>query len=258
MTPGRVHTILLEAHRARTPLLFLLLDPDRGNATEAGDTVRDAHGAGVDGFLVGGSLTAHGSLDAFLREMKRATDRPVVSFPGGIHQISGEADAILFLSIISGRNPDSLIHQHVQAAPIIRRLGLEAVSTAYMLIESGAVTSAEFMSGTRPIPRAKTDIAVAHALAADMLGFGAVYLEAGSGAPQPVPPAMIARVSQSVDLPLFVGGGIRTPEAAADAARSGATVVVTGNHFETAEHRAQLRSFSDAVHGARLPAGTDL
>jgi putative glycerol-1-phosphate prenyltransferase len=256
MTRGRVHSLLLEAHRARTPLLFLLLDPDRGSAAEARETVQAAVASGVDGFLVGGSLTAHGSLDYYLRELKSVTDLPVVLFPGGIHQISGEADAILFLSIISGRNPDSLIHQHVQAAPIIRRLGLEAVSTGYMLVESGAVSSAEFMSGTRPIPRAKTEIAVAHALAAELLGFTALYLEAGSGAPQPVPAAMIARVAQSVPMPLFVGGGIRTPEAAAVAAQSGATVVVTGNHFETPEHRAQLRAFTDAVHGARIPGGT--
>ena len=256
MKNRRVHTVLMDAHRARTPLLFLLLDPDRGTVAEACDTARIAHEAGVDAFLVGGSLTAHGSLDAYLRDVKTVTDRPVVLFPGGLHQISGEADAILFLSIISGRNPDSLIHQHVQAAPMLRRLGLEAVSTAYMLIEAGAVSSAEFMSGTRPIPREKTDIAVAHALAAELLGFTAIYLEAGSGAPLPVPAAMIARVAQSVDVPLLVGGGLRSPEAAAEAARSGATAVVVGNHFEAKAHHAQLRDFAVAVHTARNPAGT--
>jgi phosphoglycerol geranylgeranyltransferase len=252
---GRIHTLFLDAHRARRALLLLLLDPDHASLEDAQHLALHAREAGVDALLVGGSLTAHGSLDDFIRGVKEATDRPVVLFPGGIHQISGEADAILFLSIISGRNPDSLIHQHVLAAPIVRRLGLEAVATAYMLIESGAVSSAEFMSGTRPIPRAKADIAVAHALAAEILGFQMLYLEAGSGAPLPVPTGTIARVAQSVDLPLLVGGGLRTPEAAAAAARAGATAVVVGTHFESAGNLVQLRAFADAVHGARSTAG---
>ncbi|MBL0173868.1 MAG: geranylgeranylglyceryl/heptaprenylglyceryl phosphate synthase [Ignavibacteria bacterium] len=253
--PGRIHTFFLDAHRAHRPLLLLLLDPDHASLEDAQILARDAREAGVDGLLVGGSLTAHAHLDRFIRGVKEVTDSPVVLFPGGIHQISGEADAILFLSIISGRNPDSLIHQHVLAAPIVRRLGLEAVATAYMLIESGAVSSAEFMSGTRPLPRAKADIAVAHALAAEILGFRMLYLEAGSGAPLPVPPGTIARIAQSVDLPLLVGGGLRSPDAAAEAVRAGATAVVVGTHFETAENIAQLRDFAAAVHNARSTAG---
>jgi putative glycerol-1-phosphate prenyltransferase len=159
------------------------------------------------------------------------------------------ADALLFLSIISGRNADHLIGQHVLAAPAIRQLGLEAISTGYMMIESDRVSSAEFISNTRPIPRNKPDVAAAHAMAAELLGMKLIYLEAGSGAGLQVPCEIVRAVSRAVSLPIIVGGGIRSPEDAAALVNAGASIIVIGNHFEEEEHRKQLGVFARAIHG---------
>ncbi len=253
-----VYQRLLAAHAEDRPQLFVLVDPDKAEPSELPGFVAEAQDAGVDGFFVGGSLALLPAFEECIRAMKIAAHVPVVIFPGGIHQLSGEADAILFLSIISGRNPDQLIGQHVLAAPMVRELGLEAISTGYMIIASDAVTSTEYMSYSKPIPRDKAEIAAAHALAAEMLGMKLVYLEAGSGAPQSVPPAMIRMVRALVDVPIVVGGGIRTPEAAAEKVAAGASIVIIGNHFEDNGNRAQLRAFADAVHEGRARSITEL
>ncbi len=245
-----VQDVVLAAHRARKPLLYVLLDPDKWDEKSAAEMVIEADKAEVDGYLVGGSLSPSPDLSLTVTAVKSATERPVVIFPGGVHHVNGAADAILFLSVLSGRNPESLIGQHVVAAPIVRKLKLEAISTAYLLVESGAVTATEFMSGTRPLPRHKPEIAVAHAMAAEILGFRFAYLEAGSGAEMTVPDDLIRAVSENISIPLIVGGGIRTPETAADKVRAGASLIVIGNHFEKPEHRDQLGRFADAVHGA--------
>lgn len=248
MRPSPVYDRLLDAHRRDAPQLFVLVDPDKANPSELPGFVRDAEEAGVDGFLIGGSLALLPRFEECIRAMKVAAETPVVIFPGGVHQISGEADAILFLSTVSGRNADQLIGQHVIAAPIIQELGLEAISTAYMIVSSDAVTSTEYMSYSKPLPRHKPEIAAAHALAAEMLGMKLVYLEAGSGAPQNVPGDMIRMVRALVDVPVIVGGGIRTPQAAADKVAAGASIIIIGNHFENDDNRTQLRAFADAVH----------
>lgn len=253
-----VYQQLLAAHQEGRPQLFVLVDPDKADPSILPGFVADAQEAGVDGFLVGGSLALLPSFEECIRAMKVAARVPVVIFPGGIHQISGEADAILFLSIVSGRNPEQLIGQHVIAAPMIRELGLEAISTGYMIISSDAVTSTEYMSYSKPIPREKAEIAAAHALAVEMLGMKLVYLEAGSGAPQSVPSAMIRMVRALVDVPIIVGGGIRTPEAAAEKVAAGASIVIIGNHFEEDGNRAQLRAFAEAVHQGRARSITEL
>ncbi len=256
--PAPVYQRLLAAHEEGRPQLFVLVDPDKSDPSELPGFVADAQEAGVDGFLVGGSLALLPTFEECLRAMKVAARVPVVIFPGGIHQISGEADAILFLSIVSGRNPDQLIGQHVLAAPMVRELGLEAIATGYMIVSSDAVTSTEYMSYSKPIPREKAEIAAAHALAAEMLGMKTVYLEAGSGAPQSVPNEMIRMVRALVDVPVIVGGGIRTPEAAAEKVAAGASVVIIGNHFEVDANRAQLRAFAEAVHEGRARGITEL
>lgn len=248
--PDSIYARMLTAHVQGRPQLFVLVDPDKAQPSELPGFVADAQEAGVDGFFVGGSLALLPAFEECIRAMKVASRVPVVIFPGGIHQISGEADAILFLSIISGRNPEQLIGQHVLAAPMVRELGLEAISTGYMIIASDAVTTTEFMSYSKPIPREKAEIAAAHALAAEMLGMKLVYLEAGSGAPQSVPPRMVRAVRALVDVPVVVGGGIRTPAAAAEKVLAGASIVVVGNHFEEDGNRAQLRAFAEAVHEA--------
>jgi len=186
--------------------------------------------------------------DELVKQIKNAVTIPVIIFPGGVQQISRHADAILFMSVISGRNPDLLISQHVMGAPIVKMLNLEAISTGYMLIESGRVTSAEFMSNTKPIPRDKPDIAVAHALAAEYLGMKLIYLEAGSGALHPVPDEMIQAVSRICSLPVIVGGGIRTPELAQQKVKAGASFIVTGNVLEKEKKNGIIQDFAKAIH----------
>jgi putative glycerol-1-phosphate prenyltransferase len=188
--------------------------------------------------------------DKTISRIKENTKAPVIIFPGGVSQVSFEADAILFLMLISGRNPEYLIGNQVHAAPIIKRMELEAISTGYMLIEGGNVTSAEFMSNTKPIPREKPEIAVAHALAAELLGLKILYLEAGSGAKQSVPDAMIKNVSKHCSLPLIVGGGIRTPEEAKNKVKAGASFVVTGTVIEENSHCAMIQEFANAIHSS--------
>jgi phosphoglycerol geranylgeranyltransferase len=208
---------------------WVLLDPDDFSIAHAGRIAAAAQAAGAHAVLVGGSLLHTNSFDEFVRAIKRKVSIPVLLFPGDAAQLSAHADALLYLSLISGRNPVNLIGEHVKAAPIIRKLGIEPIATAYMLIESGAVTSVEFMSNTRPLPRAKGDIAAAHALAAQYMGMKLVYLEAGSGAPQTVPCDMVRKVKSYTDIPLIVGGGIRDARTADEIFAAGADIIVTGN-----------------------------
>jgi putative glycerol-1-phosphate prenyltransferase len=168
-------------------------------------------------------------------------------------QVSPIADAILFLILISGRNPDYLIGNQVLAAPIVRKSGLEAISTGYMLIEAGNSTSVEFMSNTRPIPRDKTDIALAHALAAEVIGMKLIYLDAGSGAQTSVPEEMLKTIAQKSSLPIIVGGGIRTPDEARKKVEAGASFVVTGTVTELNNHHSFIKEFAKAVHAGSAP-----
>ena len=174
----------------------------------------------------------HDDFDGFVATIKDKVEIPVVLFPGGSGQISAYADAVLFMSLLSGRNPQYLIGEQVKAAPVVKKLGLESIPTGYLLIESGSTTSAQFVSDTHPIPRDKTQIAVAHAMAAELLGMKLVYLEAGSGASNPVPPEMIAAIVGGVNIPVIVGGGIRNKDDALAAAQAGATAIIVGNAIE--------------------------
>jgi putative glycerol-1-phosphate prenyltransferase len=225
-----------------------LIDPDKNDGGRLPSFVREATEAGVDGFLVGGSLMLTNEFELQLQSIKRNTTLPVLIFPGSLFQVSPIADAILFLILISGRNPEHLIGNQVVAAPIIKRSGLEAISTGYMLIEAGKTTSAEFMSNTKPIPRNKPDIALAHALAAELIGIKMLYLDAGSGAELSVPDDMIRRITDHCSLPLIVGGGVRTPEEAQKKAEAGASFVVTGTIIEERNRRSFIKEFADAVH----------
>ena len=208
---------------------WILLDPDDFTDKEAARIASEAQKAGADAMLIGGSLLNTNHLDSFVSSVKKAVDVPVILFPGDATQISSIADAILFLSLVSGRNPMNLIGEQVKGAPLIKEYGIEPISTAYMLIESGAVTSVEFMSNTRPLPRSKPMIAAAHALAAQYMGMSMIYLEAGSGAPNTVPNKIIRMVREYVDIPIIVGGGIRSASTAAEKLDSGADIIVTGN-----------------------------
>jgi phosphoglycerol geranylgeranyltransferase len=229
---------------------LLLIDPDRTQLRDIERLVRIAADSGVDAFLVGTSILMDDSVDEVIGTIKANADLPVILFPGSSHHLSGLADAVLFLSLISGRNPQFLIGEQVKAAPLIKKLGLEVISTGYMLIEGGSYTSVEFMSGTRPIPRDKIDIACAHALAGEFLGMKCLYLEAGSGAKHSVPNEMISAVKGWVNIPVIVGGGIRSPELAREKVKSGADFIVTGNIFEERFDSDLIGEFARAIHAA--------
>lgn len=247
---------LLAARDKQGAGYLVLIDPDKMTGQQLPAFVRDATEAGVDGFLVGGSLMMTGEFERQLSVIKQNTTVPVVIFPGSLFQVSPAADGILFLVLISGRNPEHLIGNQVLAAPMISKMGLEAVSTGYMLIGTGLITSAEFMSNTKPIPHHKPDIALAHALAAEMMGMRCLYLDAGSGADQPVPDEMIRVITKSCTLPMIVGGGIRQPEDAKKKVAAGASFVVTGTILEKQNHPTFIREFAEAIHSTNTKAAT--
>lgn len=227
---------------------FVLIDPDKWRSDQIADVATRACEGGADAILMGGSLLLSSSFDELVKIVKGRIDIPLILFPGSTTQVSQYADAVFFLSLISGRNPTYLIGEQVRAAPVIKALDIEPISVGYVLVESGSSTSAEFMSNTRPIPRTKSDIAQATALAAEYLGMKMVYLEAGSGADRPVPVDMVAKVHDYVSLPLIVGGGIRKPEQAAQMVAAGASFVVTGNILEQPGNHNLMAEFADAVH----------
>lgn len=212
-----------------------LIDPDKYDDGSLVDATRRAVAAGVDFFLAGGSLT-HTSVSHLVSRLKELSDIPVILFPGNLIQLTASADAVFLLSLISGRNPELLIGNHVVAAPFLKRIRDRVIPVGYILVDCGGRTSVEYMSQTSPIPRDKNDIAVATALAGEMLGMQAVYLEAGSGAASPVDPAMIREVRAEINIPLITGGGLNTPEKISDAFSAGADMVVTGNGCEQNSH----------------------
>lgn len=210
----------------------VLIDPDKYSPGSLSRTVKLGMNAGVDYFFLGGSLLMHDTQSQYINFIKKNTDIPVVLFPGNNMQLNNKADGILLLSLISGRNPDMLIGRHVISAPYLKASNLEIISTGYMLIESGRTTAVTYMSNTIPIPSHKNDIAVCTAMAGEMLGLKLIYMDAGSGAMNPVPGEMISAVKKSIRLPLIIGGGITTPEMAKEAFTAGADVVVVGNGIE--------------------------
>ncbi|MCP4567317.1 MAG: geranylgeranylglyceryl/heptaprenylglyceryl phosphate synthase [FCB group bacterium] len=241
---------LLSIREEKGAGFFLLLDPDRIDRGQLIKTAETAEACGVDAVLAGSSFITGHDFDARMTDIKGATDLPVIIFPGNAGQVSRHADGILFMSLISGRNPTYLIEEQVKAAPAVKTFGLETIPTGYMLIESGTVTSVQYISGTMPIPRGKNDIAMAHALAAQYLGMKMIYLEAGSGSDRGVPEEMVAAVSGYVELPVVVGGGIRKPQQAADRVSAGASFIVVGTAVEESCDEGFLTEMSDAVHTA--------
>ncbi len=227
---------------------FILIDPDKLPIEKTGTFVSHCEKSGVDGFLIGGSLMINGDLDKSIKAVKDNCKLPVIIFPGSVNQLSPNADALLYLSLISGRNAEHLIGKHVQAAPIIKKYNLEPISTGYMLIESGQTTTAEYVSVSKPIPRKKPEIAAATALAGQYLGMKLIYLESGSGAENSVPEEMIKLVSEQINIPLIVGGGIRTPEIARSKVHAGANIIVTGNFFENENNWSLISDFASAIH----------
>ena len=226
----------------------VLIDPDKPSDNEIIDIVEKSKKVGVDFFFVGGSLLTTDSLDNCIKLIKSHCDIPVLIFPGNSLQISKWCDGFLLLSLISGRNSEMLIGSHVIAAPYLKLYGNEIIPTGYMLIDGGKPTSVSYMSNTTPIPHDKDDIAMCTALAGEMLGLKLIYMDAGSGATDPISAEMICKVKHTIEVPLIVGGGINTPEKAAIAAKAGADIVVVGNALEKSIDR--LQEFAEAVHGS--------
>jgi len=237
---------LLAIRKNRGCGFMVLLDPDRLSSRKLALFAASCEKTGADAFLFGSSIMIANHFEKSLRAVKNAVNRPVIIFPGSSAMVSRHADAILFLSMISGRNPDLLISEHVKAAPALKQIGLEPIPTAYMLIESGVHTAVSFISNTFPIPSDKPDIARVHALAGQYLGMKLVYLEAGSGAKRHVPVEMARQVCEYVDIPVIVGGGIRDENTAHDLARTGASFIVIGNALEDSPELA--KSFARAIH----------
>lgn len=227
---------------------MLLIDPDSSSERSYLSLAEAASDCGVDAILVGTSFMLNMNFSEAVRNIKEATPLPVIIFPGSYAQITPHADAILFSSLLSGRNPTYLIDEQVKGAPLVKRCGIEPIPTGYLLIESGPLTSVQFISGTLPIPAAKNDIACAHGLAAQYLGMKFVYLEAGSGAETPVPVGMIRDLSEYIDIPVITGGGLRSPEQCAQRAEAGASFLVVGNCFEDEHRFSLLREMTSAVH----------
>ncbi len=236
-----------EAINERRKLLAVLIDPDTiADPPLLTRTVQNACMAKADLLLVGGSLLHTDAYAQCVKQVSELSDRPVVLFPGSPAQVSPDADAILFLSLISGRNPEFLIGHHVTAAPVVRSMGLEAIPTGYMLIDGGKETTAHYVSQTQPIPFDKDEIAAATAQAGELLGMKFLYLDTGSGANKHVSLSMIDAVKEASALPVIIGGGIRTKEQAQAICRAGADMIVIGTAFE--EDPEAIFVMSDAVH----------
>jgi len=211
--------------------LAILIDPENTNHRDnLAELMEVASQTVVDYVFVGGSLVTHNRMDEVVSAIKSNSNLPVVLFPGGLNLISAHADAILFLSLISGRNPEFLISKQVAAAPLVKKIGLAAIPTGYILV--GTTSSASYMSNTTPIPYHKSDIAKATALAGEMMGQQVIYLDAGSGAPEPVRAEMINEVRKTITVPLIVGGGITCFDEAYTALEAGADILVVGNATE--------------------------
>lgn len=227
---------ILEAKSNGQKLLAVLLDPDKILLENLAHLIEKINESPATHIFVGGSIVQNNILEELIAELKQKTNLPVILFPGDPSQISPKADGILFLSLLSGRNPDYLIEYQVQAAPILKKTNLEVISTGYILIESGNETAVARVSKTKPLSRENFDLVLATAQAGEMLGNQLIYLEAGSGAKHPVPLEMIELVAQNIDIPVIVGGGIVDLQGIKRAYNAGADLVVIGTAFENNSH----------------------
>ena len=239
----------LEAVREkRGAVAVALLDPDKKNDNDLLKMIQLVNDSDFDVVFVGGSLISDNEFESRIKAIFENTDLPVIIFPGSSSQLSKHADGVLFLSLISGRNPQYLIGEHVKSAPVIRNLGIEVIPTAYILLDGGVRSSVEVISNTSPIPMNKKDIILAHALAGEYLGNKLIFLEAGSGAKQYAACENISFLSSQLNIPIVVGGGVNTPDAAQKLVSSGAGYIVSGTQIEKIPIRGILQTFTNAVH----------
>ena len=224
----------------------ILIDPDKQDKNKLRKIIKKAEESKVDYFFVGGSLLSYDSLDDCINTLKQNSKIPIILFPGNTMQINDKAEGILFLSLISGRNPDMLIGKQVIAAPILKESSLEVISTGYMLIDSGQQTTASYISNTQPIPSNKNAVAVCTALAGEMLGLKLIFMDGGSGAKNPISEKMITSVKKAINLPLIIGGGINSAKKAIDNCKAGADIIVVGNAIE--KNINLINEIATAVH----------
>jgi len=231
----------------------VLVDPDKVDDHKMRKMIDLAMAADVDYFLVGGSLVISNYLDECVKIIKHNCSIPVLLFPGSSTQVSKYADSLLYLSLISGRNPELLIGQHVISAPAIRKTGLEIISTGYMVVDGGAPTTVSYISNASPLPADKNEIAMCTAMAGEMLGMKLIYMDAGSGAKVPITESMIAQVANNIEVPLITGGGITDPEKAYLNCKAGADIIVVGNAIEKDE--SLIMEMASAVHSVAVKIG---
>ena len=228
--------LINSAKKNNKKLLAILLDPDKLDLMDISKTIQKINKSKANLIFIGGSLLFKNVLDQFVTKVKENTKLPILLFPGSTVQITNKADGILFLQLISGRNSEYLISNQVIAAPLLRQTNLEVISTGYMLIESGRETTASYISNTKPIPAHKPEIAMATAMAGEYIGNKLIYMDGGSGALNPIPAKMIKKVAKNINLPIIIGGGLKTKESIQAAYDAGATVVVVGTAFEQDEN----------------------
>ena len=241
-----LYNIIQEGKANAKKALAILIDPDKLSEESLTQTIELAVKSKVDYFFVGGSLVVTDTLDTTVAAIKKQSTIPVILFPGSPDQITAKADALLYLSLISGRNAELLIGHHVVSAPFIRQSGLEIMSVGYMLIDGGSPTTVSYISNTNPIPSNKNDIAICTAMAGEMLGLQLIYMDAGSGAQRAIPTAMIQEVAKHIQAPLIIGGGITTAEKAIENCKAGADIIVIGNAVE--KDPSLIKAMAEAIH----------
>ncbi len=246
MSSSSVLNSLVNLRKQNKKAFAVLIDPDNTDMDQIIETAQLCNDANVDYVFVGGSLMLSNHLDECIKTFKSKSSIPVILFPGSPSQVSKEADALLYLSLISGRNPELLIGAHVVSAPKIKASGLEIISTGYIVIDGGKPTTVSYMSHSAPIPFDKDDIAVCTAIAGEFLGKNVLYLDAGSGAINPISEKMIQKVSNQISIPLIVGGGISSPEKAIANCQAGADIIVVGNALEKNNHL--IKVLAEAIH----------
>ena len=242
----QVYQNILDKKIKHQKAFAVLIDPDKLDAAGLQKTIDLAVQAKVDYIFVGGSLVVTDTLDQMVTQIKQQCTLPVVLFPGSPDQITPKADALLYLSLISGRNPELLIGQHVISAPFVKQSGLEIIPVGYMLIDGGTPTTVSYISNTNPIPANKNDIAACTAMAGEMLGLKVTYMDAGSGAKNAIPASMIQQVAKHTSIPIIVGGGITTAEKAIENCKAGADIIVVGNAIE--KDPTLIKMIADAIH----------
>lgn len=241
-----VYNKIIANKKANKKAFAILIDPDKQSKEKLLLIIKKAENANADYFFVGGSLLANDNLDSCLDTLKKKSNIPVVLFPGNAMQVNNKADGILFLSLISGRNAEMLIGKQVITAPILKQSSLEILPTGYMLIDSGKQTTASYMSNTTPIPADKDTVSSCTAMAGEMLGLKLIFMDAGSGAKNPISQKMINAVRKSVDIPIIIGGGIKSGEKAIENCKAGADIIVVGDAIEKNENI--INEIAAAIH----------